>query len=105
MRLSAVEIRAVEVASREAFPSGTRVLLFGSRLDDHRRGGDIDLLVELPTSLAADEVVRRRSRFTSRLYRLLEEQRIDVLVVAANQDDPRPVAQAARQQGVELTST
>jgi predicted nucleotidyltransferase len=105
MRLSAVERRAVESASREALPAGTRVLLFGSRLDDNRRGGDIDLLVELPEPLSADEVVDRRTRFTARLYRLLEERRIDVVMTQRQRPDRRPVVAAARQQGIELART
>lgn len=95
----------VESASREALPAGTRVLLFGSRLDDNRRGGDIDLLVELPEQLSADDVVDRRSRFTARLYRLLEERRIDVVMTQRQRPDRRPVVAAARQQGIELART
>jgi predicted nucleotidyltransferase len=102
MRLSPAERRAVEVANREAFPAGTRVLLFGSRLDDARGGGDIDLLVELPDTLPADEVVDRRTRFTARLYRLLDERRIDVVVADATQRDARAVVDTARRQGIEL---
>jgi len=105
MRLSAIERRAVESASREALPAGTRVLLFGSRLDDKRRGGDIDLLVELPEPLSADDVVDRRTRFTARLYRLLEERRIDVVVTQRRLPDARGVVAAARRQGVEVART
>ena len=105
MRLSTVERRAVESASRETLPAGSRVLLFGSRLDDSRRGGDIDLLVELPEPLSADDTVDRRTRFTARLYRLLEERRIDVLVTLRGRQDRRGVVTAARQQGIELART
>ena len=105
MRLSAVERRAVESASREALPAGTRVLLFGSRLDDNRRGGDIDLLVELPEPLSADDMVNRRTRFTARLYRLREERRIDVVVTQQGAHDRRAVVTTARQHGVELART
>ena len=48
-------------------PPGTRVLLFGSRVDDLRRGGDVDLLVETPTNRLPDEVVRLRGMFTAQL--------------------------------------
>jgi len=55
MRLSAVERRAVESATRETVPAGARVLLLGSRVDDKRRGGDIASLVGLPGPLSAHE--------------------------------------------------
>lgn len=105
MRISSVEHEAIAAASREAFPAGTRVVLFGSRLDENRRGGDIDLLVEWPGPMAAADAVDRRTRFTARLYRLLDEQRIDVVMAQAAQPDARPVVEVARQQGIELART
>ena len=83
------------------------MLFFGSRLDDNRHGGDIDLLLELPEPLTADEIVDRRTRFTApaRLYRLLEERRIDVVMAQLGRPDPREVVAAARLQGVELART
>lgn len=105
MRLSAAERHAVESASRDALPLGARVLLFGSRLDDTRRGGDMDLLVELPEPLSPDDTVDRRTRFTARLYRLLEERRIDVVMAQQGLTDARDVVVAARRRGVELART
>ena len=105
MRGSAAERRAVVSASRETLPAGARVLLFESRLDDSRRGGDIDLLVEMPGPLSADDTVDHRTRFTARLYRLLEERRIDVVVTQKGCPDPRAVVAAAGQQGIELART
>lgn len=105
MRLSPAERHAIEAASQEAFPPGTRVLLFGSRLSDTRRGGDIDLLVEPAQRLAPEELVRRRTLFLARLYRLLEERRIDVVVTPGPEADERPVVRTAREQGLELVTT
>jgi predicted nucleotidyltransferase len=104
MRLSLDERAAIAATSQEAFPPGTRVLLFGSRLDDARRGGDIDLLVEPPRALSPDELVERRTRFVARLYRLLEERCIDVVVTPGRQHDDRSLVRAAREQGFELVA-
>ena len=105
MRLTSTERGAIELAAREAFPPGSRVVLFGSRTDDARRGGDIDLLIEPVQALAAADLITRRNRFIARLYRLLDEQRIDVLVAQQTHDDPRPVVKAAREHGLELGRT
>lgn len=103
MRLNATEHRAIVQAVHEHWPTGTRVLLFGSRVDDGRRGGDIDLMVELPRAVDAAEVVDRRNRFVARLYRLLDERRIDVIVADPDEGAPtESVVQQARQQGIEL---
>ena len=105
MRLTAADRHAIETSAREAFPPGTKVILFGSRVDDARRGGDIDLLIEPACALAADDLVARRSRFIARLYRLLDEQRIDVVVAGASAGGESPVVQAARRDGIELART
>ena len=107
MRLHPAEQDAVREACLATLPSGSRVCLFGSRLDDTVRGGDIDLLVELPRPLPAEEIVERRTRFAARLYRRLGEQRIDIVVTVTGDDssgprDTRAVVAAARQHGIEL---
>ncbi len=103
MRLTTEDKRAIEQAARECFAPGSVIRLFGSRLDDTRRGGDIDLLVEPPVPLAPRDLVERRNRFVARLYRLLGERRIDVLILPAEAPDNRPVVQAARRDGRALT--
>jgi uncharacterized protein len=52
--------------------------LFGYRLDDTKRGGDIDLFI--PGDRSAEEAVIRRLRFCAELRTALGERRIDVLV-------------------------
>jgi predicted nucleotidyltransferase len=102
MRLRPNEIQAIAQAAKEAFPPGTGVSLFGSRLDDQARGGDIDLLVEPPTPWSPQQIVDRRTRFVATLYRLLEEQRIDVLIAPADASDPRSIVDHARKHRVAL---
>lgn len=46
MRLSRIERDVIVREARESFGPDARVKLFGSRTDDSRRGGDIDLLVQ-----------------------------------------------------------
>jgi predicted nucleotidyltransferase len=105
IRLSAPECdairRAVERACREVGARWNRIVLFGSRTDPSRRGGDIDLLVELVADSPADIYV-----LTQRLRLALEDelgsQRIDLVV-----DDgtvPTVFADLARSRGVELWS-
>ena len=78
------------------------MFLFGSRVDDNKRGGDIDLLIETPQPMPPAELVDHRTRFVSRLYRELEEQRIDIVITAHEQQDPRPVVASAKRTGILL---
>lgn len=102
MRLKPQERDAIAQAAHEVFAPGTAVFLFGSRVDDSRRGGDIDLLIETPQAMVPAELVELRTRFVSRLYRVLDEQRIDIIMTAHEQPDPRPVVAAAKQTGILL---
>ena len=46
MRLSPDQTRVILQCVRQQFGADAGVMLFGSRLDDGARGGDVDLLVE-----------------------------------------------------------
>ena len=105
MRLSKDDQTAIAKAASAALPAGSRVLLFGSRTDDSRLGGDIDLLVEPPEPVDAAQVVALRTRLAAGLYRLMGERRIDILVAAAAEPDTRLILAQARAQGIELVRT
>ena len=103
IRLDSSEIDAIEQAARQHLLPGSRIRLFGSRLDLHRRGGDIDLLIEPPIALDPVELVEQRHGFIAHLYRLLGERRIDVVIAPLGLADERPVVAVARRDGMLLT--
>lgn len=78
MRLTEAEIAAIGACARRRFGVGCTVRLFGSRLDDSRRGGDIDLHIEADSEERAS--LRRELEFRVDLADRLGDQRIDVIV-------------------------
>lgn len=46
MRLSPDQIQAIKTTAQDVLGDGVQVLLFGSRVDDSRKGGDIDLYIQ-----------------------------------------------------------
>ena len=46
MRLTSEQIKAIKDTTYSVLGEGSRVILFGSRVDDAKKGGDIDLLFE-----------------------------------------------------------
>lgn len=76
MRLKPDEVQAIKAAAREAFGDDAVVRLFGSRVRDDLRGGDIDLLVEVDDSLATEA---RADRFRDRLFERIDEQKVDIV--------------------------
>ena len=77
MRLTPDEVAAIKAAAREAFGETAVVRLFGSRVDDSLRGGDIDLHVE--TDTLVDEW-RARGDFQDKLFGSIEPQKVDVII-------------------------
>ena len=100
MRLSKKQIETIKSGAAEVFGEAAQVFLFGSRVNDTQRGGDIDLYVELP-EMTEEHKRALESRFWIRLQRTLGEQKIDV--VTHVQGTPmRPIDQQARATGVLL---
>jgi len=52
MRLSKIQQQYILQATRQNFGTDAKVWLFGSRVDDAQRGGDVDLYVETTQSNA-----------------------------------------------------
>ena len=93
MRLTSEQQQSIRQSVREADPAAA-VYLFGSRVDDARRGGDIDLLV-----LSQRIGLRERLRLLMRLEDRLGAQRIDLVVKPALDD---AFARMASAEGVRL---
>jgi predicted nucleotidyltransferase len=95
MRLTQKEIEAVKQVFLEVFESGD-VYLFGSRLDDTKRGGDIDLFVKTNYK---DKILDKKISFLSLLKQKIGDQKIDVVI---SKDITRTIEQEALHKGVEL---
>lgn len=76
MRLNAAQTRTILHCVREQFGADARVMLFGSRLDDAARGGDVDLLVES----SAPATLRQRALATMAIEQALNLP-VDIVVV------------------------
>jgi predicted nucleotidyltransferase len=79
MRLSSQTRQTIKATVQEVFGVAAEVKLFGSRVNDEARGGDIDLLIELP--FVAAEVEHKIIKLIARLQLRIGDQPIDVLVI------------------------
>jgi predicted nucleotidyltransferase len=100
MRISPDQAQAIVAAARAVAGADAKVSLFGSRLDDGRRGGDIDVLVQLP--MPAVRPAWLAAQITARLQRALGDRKVDVLIVAPGME-LQPVHRAALRDGVVLS--
>ena len=80
MRLSKKEVIALNEAFRSCLSGITFILyLFGSRVDDKKKGGDIDLLCVVEPG-HKQEVVNLKSKIRSEVFKRIPEQKIDITV-------------------------
>ncbi len=98
MRLTDKERVAIKDEVVSCFGASTRAVLFGSRVDDRKRGGDIDLLIQPRHRLG--DTFQRKVRFLVHLKSRIGDQHIDVVV--ASPDDKRPIVRIAETEGVLL---
>ena len=99
MRLSPEQIASIKQTAHAVLGDDARVILFGSRVDDAKKGGDIDLLFE------TDRPVVNRATTLGALYvaliRQLGDRKIDILL-KDSATRPAPVLDIARQTGIQL---
>ena len=99
MRLSQHSQQIIRDTVREVFGDEAKVKLFGSRTNDDARGGDIDLLVELPSITA--EIERKTMQLTARLQLSIGDQPINVLVIDPS-TPKQPIHEQASITGISL---
>lgn len=76
MRLTPKEQNAIREAIYSQDPTA-EVYLFGSRVDDSRRGGDIDLYIETG---AGEQLLGLKTQMMRKIWEKLGVQRIDILL-------------------------
>ncbi|MFK5938618.1 MAG: hypothetical protein QM497_09525 [Sulfurimonas sp.] len=96
MRLSLFEIETIVRMKNKFFGEVTKIYLFGSRVDDTQKGGDIDLYIELEN---VDETVSGKVReLLVDLKHIIGEQKIDIIV----SKDKTRLIEIEAQKGIEL---
>lgn len=98
MRLEPEEVAAIKASACEAFGRTAVVRLFGSRVRDDLRGGDIDLLIEVDDG---SQDYRKAADFRWRLFDRIDEQKID-LVFRVRGRPLRPIDKIAYSEGIVL---
>ena len=102
MRLSPEEVAAVKRLIAETYGADAPLRLFGSRVDDRRRGGDVDLHVEIDRAgpYTVDDL-EEELRLRRRLEDALGGRKVDLLVRRRG-DEAGPIDRIARRTGIVL---
>ena len=76
MRLSEEEKKKIIFCAKNLFGDDIKLYLFGSRVDDDKKGGDIDLFIE------SEEMVDMQTqiKFLSAIYKNITQRKVDLLI-------------------------
>jgi len=99
MRLTEKQAETIRQIVRNEAGDVAGVRLFGSRLDDHLHGGDIDLMLEMAEPVGNPALVS--ARLAALVSRAMQGRKVDVLISAPNLKC-LPIHEIAREEGVLL---
>jgi predicted nucleotidyltransferase len=94
MRLTTEQGRFIAQSVRRHLGADSRIWLFGSRLDDSLRGGDLDLYVETPPHPLRNELRCK--------IELEESLDMPVDLIVRRSGDDSPIACITKNEGVSL---
>lgn len=95
MRLNKNYVKVIKKSFFEVFKQG-EIYLFGSRVDESRKGGDIDLYLVVENKI---NIFKNKIKFLAKIKRELGEQKIDVIF---NLDSNRLIEKEAIKWGIKL---
>jgi predicted nucleotidyltransferase len=95
MRLSSIEIATIKYTFTKVFGTG-KIYLFGSRVDDDQKGGDIDLYLDPDDK---NNLYQKKINFLIQVEFTIGEQKIDIVFA---EDPERHVEQEALSKGIKL---
>ncbi|TFH86679.1 nucleotidyltransferase domain-containing protein [Billgrantia azerbaijanica] len=100
MRLTPQQQTVIKSVLKRHFGDASAIRLFGSRVDDAAKGGDIDLYIE-PEIQEPDRLVDAKLKALVELRRELGDQKID-LVIRRREAPALPIYRVARETGTPL---
>jgi predicted nucleotidyltransferase len=80
MRLSDFERNAIKSLAKQFYGQQAKVILFGSRVDDTKKGGDIDVFIDTPL----ESSIKDKLNFLVQLENKIGEKKVDLIVKSKN---------------------
>jgi len=94
MRLTPAQVDIIKRTAQSVLGSGIRITLFGSRVSDAGKGGDVDLYIEAPHIDLMKKIQCKVS--------LQDQLDMPVDLVIKPPGDNSPISRIAKQEGVRL---
>ncbi len=97
MRLSKDIQKKLLHTAHQHFGNNIKMYLFGSRTDDSKKGGDIDLFIESEKHISLQQQVL----LLKDVYKYITQRKVDLIVKTPSKSE-RSIHQTARMEGIQL---
>lgn len=101
MRIKEAQHNAIINCAEQVFGTGSFVYLFGSRVDDRKKGGDIDLLIKPGLNSGSIDMFNKKIQFLVLLKKEIGQRKIDVLIDIAG-DQKKSIIEEVYKTGIKL---
>jgi predicted nucleotidyltransferase len=98
MRITQQQIESLINSTHRCFGDNAIIWLFGSRVDDHKKGGDVDLYIETDMDQG---IVEAKLKMQGQIWTAFGDQKIDILVHSRIRE-PSPMHKIAKSTGVRI---
>jgi predicted nucleotidyltransferase len=100
MRLTEYQQEQIHNSLFEVFGNKIEIILFGSRVNDAAKGGDIDLLVEADSD--DNELYLKKLKALTLLKKRLGDRKIDLIVHSVKSPELPLIVKEAHQTGIRI---
>ena len=103
MRLSPQQTETIKRFTQHHFGEDAEVWLFGSRVNNEKRGGDYDFLIETSVN-QPDIIIEHKITMIAELQSTpnFEDEKIDLIVKRRNSSFDMPIYGVAKKEGIRL---
>jgi predicted nucleotidyltransferase len=98
MRISEKTLNIIKENARRFFGEDCEIRIFGSRTDNRRRGGDIDIYIESSKEIDMET----RARFLSELKLKIGDQKIDLIIQKKGMPPEGSIHEHAKMTGIKI---
>ena len=96
MRISSESISIIKKVTKTLYPDES-ILLFGSRVDDRKKGGDIDLFIKATKQYS----LQNKLNFLAELEKKGIKRKVDLVIENPNSEE-KLIYQTAKKHGIKL---
>ncbi len=102
MRLDNKTIKTIKELGLRYFGNNAKIYIFGSRTDDSKKGGDIDIYVETDLNVNSSELFDIESKYWVSIQKELGEMKIDIVINDINFNKKSYIYEVAKKTGIAL---